>query len=535
MAGGGAATLVLKIVADAKDAQQGLEQTSKSTSKFQKGIGTASKVAAGALGLVAVAAIDAGKAAAEDAQGQAILANTMRKTTGATSAQIASTEDWISSMAAATGVADDQLRPALGDLMRATGDVEKSQDALKVAMDVSAATGKPLESVTKAMAKGFGGSATSLGKLVPGMDKATLKAGDMTAIMAELAAKTGGAAAAAADTAAGKMQRASLAMDEAKESIGAGLLPVMAQLATMLGTVGKFAQDHPKLFQAVAIAVAALAAAILVLNVAMTIYTAIQTAAAAATWATLLPILAIVAGVALLAVGIVLLWKRSQTFRTIVLAAFAAVKAAAQVVARVVVAIWRVVWAVLSGYVRVYVTIFRVAFTVLVAVARAVASSVSAAWRGVLAAVRAVASGIKSAWSAVWASVKSGAAAAGRVLTAPFDAVKRAIESVINAVESLISKLRNIKVPKISLPSLPGLGRAAPATVRAAPTRLARGGVGAAPLAASSGGSGTTINLYGVIDAPDAARRIRSLLRDDERRRRGVQVTSSGGRSWQPA
>ncbi len=61
------------------------------------------------------------KAAAEDAQGQAVLSKTLKNSSGATDDQVASIEDLISSMTLATGVADDDLRSGLGTLVRATG------------------------------------------------------------------------------------------------------------------------------------------------------------------------------------------------------------------------------------------------------------------------------------------------------------------------------------------------------------------------------------------------------------------------------
>src|SRR4029079_13576009 len=107
--------------------------------------------------------------------------------------------------------ADDQLRPAMSTLARATGDVTTAQKDMSTVLDVAAATGKDTQAVADAVAKAYAGNTTSLGRMIPGMDKAILKSGDMTAIMGELARMTGGSAATAADTAAGKWQRAQVA------------------------------------------------------------------------------------------------------------------------------------------------------------------------------------------------------------------------------------------------------------------------------------------------------------------------------------
>src|SRR5262245_15220240 len=275
------ATLIVKMTSDVKDAQAGLEGVTSRSEKMKRGLSTAAKVATGVLVGLGAAAVSAANAAAEDEKSQALLAQAMTKSAGATKDQIAATEDWISKTAAATGVADDQLRPALANLVRATGDVEKSQRDMAVALDVAAATGKPVEQVTAAMAKGYAGTTTALGRLVPGIDKAVLASGDMNKVMAELAAKTGGSAARAADTAAGRMARMQVAMDEAKESMGSGLLPIMSKLATMLAKVGGFAQTHSKSFQIIAIAIAALAAATIAANAAISVATAVTGAWAA--------------------------------------------------------------------------------------------------------------------------------------------------------------------------------------------------------------------------------------------------------------
>src|SRR5262245_29054794 len=246
-----------------------MEHATQQTSKFKSGLATASKVAGAALLGVGAAAISAANAAAQDQQSQTLLANSMRNAAGASKDQIAATEDWIDAQSRATGVADDELRPALGTLVRATGDVAKSQKALKVAMDVSAATGKPLESVAAAMAKGFNGNTSALARLVPGISQAAIKSGNFSRVMDEVAKKTDGAAEAAGNTAAGKMKRFQNALSETQEAAGAALLPVLTRLSGLLVKLGQWAQDHGTMFTVIAAGVAVLAVAIIALNAAV--------------------------------------------------------------------------------------------------------------------------------------------------------------------------------------------------------------------------------------------------------------------------
>jgi len=172
-------------------------------------------------------AVDGVKAAIEDEQAQTQLALALENATGATNAQIKATEDSILQMSLATGVADDKLRPALGRLVRSTGDITKAQDLLAIALDVSTATGKPLEGVANALGRAYDGNTTALGKLGLGLDAAELKTMSFTDVQGKLTELFGGAAAANADTYAGKIARVQVAFDEAKETLGTALLPIL--------------------------------------------------------------------------------------------------------------------------------------------------------------------------------------------------------------------------------------------------------------------------------------------------------------------
>jgi len=115
-------------------------------------------------------------------------------------------ELYIANLQRATGVLDDQLRPAFQQLLTVTGSITLSQNALNTALNVSAATGRSLTEVTAALAKGYAGNTTSLTRLGAGLSKATLKAGDMDAILTELNNKFAGQAQARLTTYAGKIK-----------------------------------------------------------------------------------------------------------------------------------------------------------------------------------------------------------------------------------------------------------------------------------------------------------------------------------------
>jgi hypothetical protein len=228
-------TLKLSILADVDDLNKKLksangdvESSSSKLGEFSKKAGVAFAAAAAAAGAYATKlAVDGVKAAIEDEKAQTQLAIALENATGATNAQIKATEDSILQMSLASGVADDTLRPALGRLVRSTGDITKAQDLLAIALDVSTATGKPLEAVANSLGKAYDGNTAALGKLGLGLDSAELKTMTFTEVQGKLTELFGGAAAANADTYAGKIARVQIAFDEAKETLGAALLPIL--------------------------------------------------------------------------------------------------------------------------------------------------------------------------------------------------------------------------------------------------------------------------------------------------------------------
>ena len=166
--------------------------------------------------------------------------------------QVGPIEATIDALARETGVADDQLRPAFQSLVTATSDVALSQKSLQLAMDISAGTGRDLEAVSLALAKGFSGSTTALGKLGAGIDANIIKSKDMDAITAALSAKFAGQAAAAADTYQGKINRLNVAVEEGKELIGTALLKAVDDISEAFGGAGGMASAVDTASEAVA-------------------------------------------------------------------------------------------------------------------------------------------------------------------------------------------------------------------------------------------------------------------------------------------
>lgn len=307
--------IYIPIVSEFKDA--GIEKAKKEF-KSLEGVGAkagyaikkAAVPAAAAVAGLAAAAFDAAKGAMEDAAAQDLLANNLRKTTKATDSQIAATEDWITAQGQLLGVADDELRPILSQLAKATGSVTKAQKLATQAMDISAATGKPLATVVTALEKAYGGNTAALAKLAPEYRQLIKDGASFEEVMKLIGETTGGAAAEAANTAQGKFKRLGLAFSETKESIGAAFIPVIEKMLPYLEKFAAWAQENPTLLAAVAGGFAAVAVAILAVNAAMAIN----------------PITLIVIGIMALIAALAVAYKKFEGFRNIVDTVFSGIK-----------------------------------------------------------------------------------------------------------------------------------------------------------------------------------------------------------------
>jgi hypothetical protein len=214
------------------------KQAETATQKLEKSVGRLGKQLLGvfAAGKLLAFGKNAAKAFAADEKAARSLALALANTGNAFAA--IEVEKFIADLQRATGVLDDNLRPAFRTLLTATGDVKKSQDALALALDISAGTGRDLSQVSLALARGFTGQTTGLSRLGAGLSKATLATGDMDAIVGQLSDKFRGQALAAAEGYAGSMARLAVASENAKEIIGKDLLDAMQLIAGEEGIGG---------------------------------------------------------------------------------------------------------------------------------------------------------------------------------------------------------------------------------------------------------------------------------------------------------
>lgn len=262
--------LIVQVVGDARSLSKTMKQVAAESMTFGDKVAASTKrmavPAAAAFAGMSAAAVSFARAAAEDQRSAALLAQQMRQTTGATQMQIAATEEFISRLSMASGVADDELRPSLQQLIRATGDVGKSQSLLKTALDISAGSGRSLSSVVMALSKASQGQFTALKRLGIPLDENIIKTKDFDAALQVLTATFGGQSAVAANTAEGKMRRFGVAINEAKESIGAALLPALEAILPKLIGFAQWAQRNAGIIVALGTAIAGLSAVVLIGN-----------------------------------------------------------------------------------------------------------------------------------------------------------------------------------------------------------------------------------------------------------------------------
>jgi len=263
---------------DSKGLEKAVKQFEQLETKGEKAQFALEKAAAPAgVALLALggAAAFATKAAIEDAAAQEQLAGVLERQTGATAEQIAENEKFIDSLSRATATADDQLRPALADLVTATGNLSDAQNLLRAAGDLAAATNTDIATAASALSKAYNGNLTALQKLDPSL-RDNIKAGSsFNEVMATLAKTTGGAAAEAANTTAGRYKALQIRFGELQEEIGTKLLPIAEKLATFLTNLVDIVAANSTVFVALGAAIGAIAGFIYAVNIAYAAYRAV--------------------------------------------------------------------------------------------------------------------------------------------------------------------------------------------------------------------------------------------------------------------
>lgn len=138
--------------------------------------------------------------------------------------QNASVGSYLDKLSLATGVLKHDLVPAFQTLLNTTKNVGDSQKLLSLAMDLSAGGAGDLGSVVNALQKGYLNNFGALGKLRTGMSKATLETKDFQQMVDYLSATFSGQSKAASNTFIKSLDRIKIAVGNAQEAIGGGII-----------------------------------------------------------------------------------------------------------------------------------------------------------------------------------------------------------------------------------------------------------------------------------------------------------------------
>ena len=210
---------------------KGFKQAETATQKLNSSVKNLARTFGVAFGTAAVVAYGKAsvKAFIEDDNAARSLGITLKNLgleTGNTSTYV---NEMISNLEKQTGVLDDQLRPAMDRLLRATSSVSKATTLLNLALDISAGTGKDLTTVSQGLQKAYLGNNASLGRLGVGLSKAELTSSSFEEIQIRLAELFAGQASSAAESYAGQLNKLTIAGNNAKEVIGKGIVQALTE------------------------------------------------------------------------------------------------------------------------------------------------------------------------------------------------------------------------------------------------------------------------------------------------------------------
>ena len=201
---------------------------------FSKAVVPGAIAAAGAATALAGTLFSAAKAAAEAEREDKLLADQLRRTTGASDIAIASALKFVDALEMQSTVSGGELSQALATLTRATGSVATAQEQLTLATDIAIGANLDLNTVSKALSKAYNGEFGALTKLGVPLDENIIKTKDYSAAQKVLTEQFGGAAAGAADTFQGQLAKLGIGIDKIKEGIGQAILPALTDFVARI-------------------------------------------------------------------------------------------------------------------------------------------------------------------------------------------------------------------------------------------------------------------------------------------------------------
>lgn len=465
MATTAAATLVVKVIADTKNAAAGLDTASGKVGKFQ-----------GALSKAAIPAAIAGAAIIKFGSDAVESASRLQQAMGGVDAVFGRNagviEKWATGAATSVGLAKSEygeLAAVIGAQLKNAGlpldeATKKTGSLIKVGADLAATYGGTTKEAVEALGAALRGEADPAERYGLALSQTRVQAelakkgmDDLTGTalaqakaqtVVELATKQAGGAvgqfAREQDSAAGSAQIAAAQWENAKAALGTALLPVVAAVTSKLAGMAKWMGENTKTVQILVGVVGSLSAAVFILIGALKVYEAVTKAVGIIQKATWLasPIGLVVLAVVAVGVALFVLYKKSKTFRDFVNKMWAGIKAATRAAAEVFKAAWRVALAVIGALVRRYGGVFKTVWRAAVFAVKAYVGVLVAYFKLVFnvikGVVKLVVAVFKGDWRGALDAVKGIVRAFGSFFRSIFnllpDPVKRAAEAVRNAL-----------------------------------------------------------------------------------------------------
>jgi hypothetical protein len=437
-------TLTVRLIGDDESLRRAFTRSQGATQTWATKIQRSSKIAAFALGGGLVAALKVGLDEVSASQKVAAqTAATLKATGGAANVSARDVERLAGSISKLSGIDDEAVQSGANLILtfknvrnEAGKNAAIFDRATKAAVDLSVAGFGSIESTSKTVGKALNDPVAGLSALSRAgvtftekqrqMIKQLVETGDRLGaqkiILREIEGQVGGSAKAYGQTLAGQLAKARLQFENLAGSLAEALVPALTSMAAQGAKVATFLSENKGLAKALVLAVGALAVTLGAVSVASKTYAAAlaiakaaQVAATAAQWALNValsanPVGAIVVGVAALAAGLVLAWRRSETFRRIVSGALESVR---EVAGRMVAAMravlgfvrthWKTIAVAISGPFAPLVVLATDAF----GIRSALVGAFQAIRRAIATAIEAVVEVVKSAAAKVYADARA--------------------------------------------------------------------------------------------------------------------------------
>lgn len=580
----GVAQIVIDIAVRAGGSAGEIDAAASRMDKFKSSMGAMAAPAGVALGAISGLALGAVKAASD-----------MQQATGGVNAVFGESagkiQEWAKTSADSAGLAGSEYKTmaaGIGGALTGMGvPLEAAADQtgalITRAADLASVFGGDTQQATEAVTSAFRGEYDSLQRLIPSISDAAVKqrmaddaaaglqfatedAAKASAIYSTIMDKSAGSAgnfAAESDTAAGAQQRAQAQFKDTAAALGEQLLPAVTTLMGWLTTFGQWVSEHVPLVTTLAAVIGGVAIAVLAINAAMAVYSAVQTAAAIATglWSAAAgigavattafgvavailtsPITLIIAAIAALIAIVVLLVKNWDTvseaagkcwefIKTAVGSAVDWIKNAAGTALDWIKNAWTELGDWIGGIWDNIKSAAAAVWNWLKGAVTAPIDAIKTAFEGLKTLALGVWNAIKETGTSIWNAIKNAATTALNLIMTPINAIKTAIEKVISGIKSALDWAGKLlsKIPLIG-----GLFGASSAAAPSSATRFlvpaagtpslqARGLLGARGVK-TAGAGGVTINVTGAVDPVAVARQIRQLLVTQDRRVGAVRV-----------